>query len=164
MITFTLLGVKKAHGDVALLWKYSINDFILTNIQSDCIVGIKCEITRCGPLFILGVYLPSTNHTTEEFQENFDLVWALYESHHLKVVTGDLNGDFGNVLGDKGRKLPNDRGKILLDFSNTLNICPVNLLDLCERPLKSYDSHLGGIVLLSITSFAKLLIREISVS
>ena len=50
------------------------------------------------------------------------------------IIIRDLNGDFGNALGDKGRKLPNDRGKILLDFASTLNICPVNLLDLREEP------------------------------
>ena len=102
----------------------------LTNIQSDRNVGIKCEITGCRPLFILGVYLPSTNHTTDEFRENFDLLWALYEFLSFEgyvIVTGDLNGDCGNALGNKGRKLPNDRGKILLDFANTLNISPVNL-------------------------------------
>ena len=50
-----ILSGKKAHGGVALLWKYSINDLItpLTNIQSDRIVAIKCEITGCRPLFIL---------------------------------------------------------------------------------------------------------------
>ena len=67
-----IFSSKKAHGGVALLWKYSINDFItpLTSTQSDRSVDIKCEITDCRPLSILGVYLPSTNHTTEEFKEN----------------------------------------------------------------------------------------------
>ena len=59
------------------------------------------------------------------------------------IVTGDFNGEFGNGPGDKGRKLPNDQGKVLLDFANTLNICPVNLLDLCEGPLEPYNSHCG---------------------
>ena len=57
------------------------------------------------------------------------------------IVRVDLNEDFGNALGDEGRKLPNDGGKILLDFANTLNIPPVNLLDLCEGPLQSHNCH-----------------------
>ena len=65
-----IISGKKAHGGVALLWKYSINDFVtpIKSIQSDHIVGIKCEFSGCRPLFILGVYLPSSNHTLDEFK------------------------------------------------------------------------------------------------
>ena len=93
----------QAHGGVALLWKYSINDFVtpIKSIQSDRIVGIKCEFSGCRPLFILGVYLPSSNHTLDEFQECLDLLWALYESlsaDGFVIVLGDVNVDFGNCL------------------------------------------------------------------
>ena len=110
-----ILSGKKAHGGVALLWKYSINDLItpLTNIQSDRIVEINCEMTGCRPLFILGVYLPSTNHTTEEYKKKILIFYGLCMNlYHLK----DLNWDFGNALGNKGKKSPNDLGKILLDL------------------------------------------------
>ena len=58
-----IISGEKAHGGVALLWKYSINDFVtpIKSIQSDRIVGIKCEFSGCRPLFILGVYLHSSN-------------------------------------------------------------------------------------------------------
>ena len=58
-----------AHGGVALLWKYAINDFItpLATINSDRIVGIKCAFPNCSPLFILSVYLPSMNDKIEVF-------------------------------------------------------------------------------------------------
>ena len=41
-----------AHGGVALLWKYAINDFITTleTINSDRIVGIKCDFSNCTSL------------------------------------------------------------------------------------------------------------------
>ena len=52
-----IISGEQAHGGVALLWKYSINDFVtpIKSIQSDRIVGIKCEFSGCRPLFILGV-------------------------------------------------------------------------------------------------------------
>ena len=71
--------------------------------------GIKCKITGCRTLFILGVYLPSTYHTTEELQEYLDLLWALYESllfEDFVNVTRELNEDFGNTLGYKSKKCP----------------------------------------------------------
>ena len=70
---------------------------------------IKCEFSGCRPLFILGVYLPSSNHTLDEFQECLDLLWALYESlsaDGFVIVLGDVNGDFGNCLGVRGKKEP----------------------------------------------------------
>ena len=56
---------------------------------------------------------------------------------------GDLNGDLGNSLGDKGLKEPNERGKLLLDFANYFNLCPINLLTICDGPLETYFSHCG---------------------
>ena len=128
-----IISGEQAHGGVALLWKYSINDFVtpIKSIQSDRIVGIKCEFSGCRPLFILGVYLPSSNHTLDEFQECLDLLWAFYESLSaggFVIVLGDVNGDFGNCLGVRGKKEPKVRGKLLINFANFFNVCPVNLL------------------------------------
>ena len=104
-----IISGEKAQGGVVLLWKYSINDFVtpVKSIQSDRIVGIKCEFSGCIPLFTLGVYLPSSNHTLDEFQECLDLLWALYESlsaDGFVIVLGDVYGDFGNCLGVRGKK------------------------------------------------------------
>ena len=104
-----IISGEKAHRGVALLWKYRINDFVtpIKSIQSDRIVGIKCEFSGCRPLFILGVYLPSSNHTLDEFQECLDLLWALYESlsaDGFVIVLGDVNGDLGNCLSRRARQ------------------------------------------------------------
>ena len=142
-----IISGEKVHGGVALLWKYSINDFVtpIKSIQSDRIVGIKCQFSSCRPLFILGVYLPSSNHTLDEFQECLYLLWALYESlsaDGFVIVLGDINGNFGNCLGVRGKKEPNVRGKFLIDFAN-LYVCPVNLLSSCSGPLETYISQCG---------------------
>ena len=58
-------------------------------------------------------------------------------------MLGDVNGDFGNCLGMRGKKEPNVRGKLLIDFANFFNVCPVNLLLSCSGPLETYISHCG---------------------
>ena len=70
-----------AHGGVALLWKRMLDDYIspLGRISSDRIVGIQCNFTNKNLLFVLGVYLPSSNAKLEEFQECFNHLWALYD-------------------------------------------------------------------------------------
>ena len=145
-----ILSGERAHGGVALIWNHTIHNFIapIDTIESDRIVGIKCEFVNCRPLFILAVYLPSANHALDEFKECFaiDYLWALYDSlsaDGFVILLGDFNGDLGNSLGDKGKKGPNDRGLLLLDFANFFNICPINLLRRCKGPLESYNSHCG---------------------
>ena len=73
-------------GGVALLWKRTIDNFVtpLENIESDRIVGIRCDFDNCDPLFILSVYLPSSNSTIDEFKEYLDFLWALYDSLSAK--------------------------------------------------------------------------------
>ena len=59
------------------------------------------------------------------------------------LILGDLNGDLGNSLGDKGNYEPNQRGLKLLDLADFFNLCPVNLLGSYSGPLESYISHCG---------------------
>ena len=52
-----ILSGKPAHGSVALFWKISIDDLVTPseNIDSDRIVGIRCNFPDSDPLFILSV-------------------------------------------------------------------------------------------------------------
>ena len=131
-----ILSGKAAHGGVALLWKISLDNYIspLENIDSDRIVGIQCDFPGYDTLYILGVYLLSSSHNTEVYDEYFDYLWALYESlssRGMVLIMGDFNGDLGNSLGDKGKREANPRGLKLLDFANYFNLCPVNLMKMC---------------------------------
>ena len=135
-----VLSGNLAHGGVALLWKRTLDDYIslLENISSDRIVGIQCSFPNKNLLFVLGVYLSSSK--LEEVQEYFDHLWALYDSLSARrhvLILGDLNGDLGNSLGDKGSYEPNQRGLKLLDLAGFINLCPVNLLGSCSGPLES---------------------------
>ena len=69
-----LLSGQNVHRDVALLWRHAFDDYItsLTNIQSDRIVGIKCDFDNSSPLYMLSVYIPTSSHNDNEFLEYFD--------------------------------------------------------------------------------------------
>ena len=78
--------------------------------------------------FILSVYLPSSNHNIDEYDECLDYLWALYDSLSAKgivVAMGDFNCDLGNSLGNRGTVNPNQRGVKLLDFANYFNLCQI---------------------------------------
>ena len=76
----------------------------LENIDSDRIVGIRCDLHNRIILFILSVYLSSSSHNIHEYHEYLDYFWALYDSLSAKgtvVAVGDFNGDLGNSLGNR---------------------------------------------------------------
>ena len=85
-----ILSGNIAHRGVALLRKRTTDDFVtpLENIQSDPVIGIRCDFDNCDPLFILSVY----------FKEYLDFLWALHDSLSDKghvLVLDDFNGDLG---------------------------------------------------------------------
>ena len=54
---------KHRHGGVAIFWKQTLDDFVCPlEIDSDRNVGIQIEALDQDPLFMLSVYLPSSNH------------------------------------------------------------------------------------------------------
>ena len=143
-----LLSEQNAHGGVALFWKHAFDDYItpLTNIHSDRIVGIKCDFDNSSPLYILSVYLPTSSQKDIDFLEYFDHLWALYGSLSVKgyvILMGDFNGDLGNSLGEKSAREPNQRGLKLLELADYFNLCPINLLGLCDGPTDTFISHCG---------------------
>ena len=82
------------------IWKRTTADFVtpLENIEFDCTVRIRFDFDNCDSLFILGLYLPSSDGTVEESKEYLDFLWALYDSLSDKghvLVLSAFNGDLG---------------------------------------------------------------------
>ena len=99
-------------------------------------------------LFLFPVYIRPLRAIVSRKLKNTLNISGHYTIHYpLKacfvIITGDLNGDLGNSLGDKGCCAPNDRGLRLLDFANYFNLCPINLLSICSGPLETFVSHCG---------------------
>ena len=143
-----LPSMKPAHRGVALFWKRYFDHFIspLKNINSDRVVGVRCNFPNSTRLFILGVYFPSASHNFTEFNEYSNHLWALFDSLSVNgfvIVLGDFNGDSDNSLGNKAKHEPNQCRLKLLDFASYFNLCPVNLSGTCHGPTETYFSHCG---------------------
>ena len=95
-------------------------------------------------LFSVFICPPPVIPLSEDIERNFDLLWSLCGSLSVNgypIVLGDLNGDLGNSLVEKGTNEPNERGRFLPNFADYFNVCPVNLLSMCEGP--HYSSFCG---------------------
>ena len=100
-----ILSGRRGHGEIGILWSTAFSDFASPlSIDSDRITGVKLTTPDYQSLFILAVYLPSSNHPTDTFQETLDLLWAVYDhfcNQGITVILGDLNGALGYLGGDK---------------------------------------------------------------
>ena len=137
-----------AHGGVALVWKYAIDDFIipLETIDSDHIMGLKCNFLNHSSLSILSVYLPSMNKI-RDFNEYFEYLWAVYD-----ILSTECYGDIENSLGEKGKKESKQQGLKLTEFANFFDLCLVNLLKSCIEPMETYYSLCGRHVLAQLSA------------
>ena len=96
-----ILSRNIAHGGVVLLGKRTIDNFVtpLENIKYR-IVGIRRDFDNCDPLFILSVYLPSSNSTIDKLKDYLDFLWALCDSSSDKghvLVLDDLMETWGLI-------------------------------------------------------------------
>ena len=128
-----------------MLWKASHTCRLVSKLPIDCdrIVGAKFVLDSYEPMFILVVYLPSSNHSLDEFRETLDLLWALYEYYCDQVITlvlGDFNGVLGYLEGDRILSEPSARGELINDFLNYFDLFAANLDNVCSGPLDTFYS------------------------
>ena len=134
-------------GGFGMLWKTSLTS-LASKLPIDCdhIVVAKFVLDSHEPMFILAVYLSSSNHSPDEFHETLDLLWALYEYYcdqGITLVLGDFNGALGYLRGDRISSEPSARGKLINEFLNYFNLFAANLDNVCSGPLDTFYSDDG---------------------
>ena len=143
-----ILSGPRARGvGFEMLWKTS-HTSLASKLAIDCdrIVGAKFVLDSHKPMFILAVYLQSSNHSLDEFRETLDLLWALYEYHcdqGITLVLVDFNGALGYLGGDRISSEPRAREELINDFLNYFNLFAVNLDNVCSGPLDTFYSDDG---------------------
>ena len=100
-----ILSDRRGHEGVGILWSNAFSDFASPlSIDSDRLTGVKLTAPDHQSLFVLAVYLPSSNHPTDTFQETLDLLWAVYYhfcNQGITVILGDFDGALGYLGGDR---------------------------------------------------------------
>ena len=94
---------------------------ILPHIKSDRICAIQLTLPESNLLTLIGVYMPSSDHSQDEYTSCLDAVDSIIS--HLSpqdplLVVGDLNCHLGPLGGPITSDCPNARGllwKVLID-------------------------------------------------
>ena len=87
--------------------------------------------------------MPSTNYSDEIFQEYIDVIWSLLEQYSelgYCFLLGDFNTRVGKDGGPRGCENPNNRGRVVLELLEFLNLCAINLQEVTSGPHYTYFS------------------------
>ena len=130
----------KGSGGVAILVRktcgYKTNEL---NIENDRICAVKLVKRGYENVCIIGVLLPSTNYSVEEYLSYFSTVCSIYEqmsSDCVTIVCGDFNTDIS-------LNVKNTKSKHLLNFVESNNMSPALLITGCRGPKYTYRSKDG---------------------
>ena len=92
------------------------------NIDSDRICGVQLELKECT-LTVLCVYLPSSDHTFEEFTtyvNELDCTICAYQTQGPVVIAGDIYAHSLNICST-----PNPHGTLIHDLIDRNHFYPV---------------------------------------
>ena len=123
-------------GGVGLIWKKSISASPV-NIDSDRICGIQLELSECV-LTVLCVYLPSSDHTIEEFTayvNELNCAVCALQTQGPVLLAGDFNAHLPNTCTS-----PNQQGKLLNDLIDQNHLYPVSCSSIVSGPNYTYFS------------------------
>ena len=135
---------KVGKGGVALFWKYDVDNYVIRlNIDDDRLIGIQVLVSRECYVYIIQLYLPSSNHCMQEFEEYIfklqDICSSFVESETL-IIMGDLNAHLNCT---KLIKRCDRRALLLHNFLACNNLVFANTLPTCKGANDTFVSYNG---------------------
>lgn len=143
---------RRGKGGVAILWRKDINFTINIHedVGNDRIIVISVEMTNGHKLYLIGVYLPSSNSSLSSYRECLEtLEDVINQFIHFGtvIIAGDFNAHIGNHSGPKCLpKKVNCRGKDLTAMMSRLDLVSLNSQEFVSGPSATYYSNDGNIM------------------
>ena len=135
---------KVGKGGVALFWKRELDKYIsLLDIDDDRLVGIEYQVAKEYYMYVIQMYLPSTNHCMQDFKEYMQKLQDLcsvYSNKGILILMGDFNA---HQNGSSCFKRYDSRSVILRDFLAFNNLVSINSLPICTGANSTFVSYTG---------------------
>ena len=135
-------GIRRGQGGTAIFWRKSLGGVSpYTGISHDRFCAKRLETENTLILNIFSAYLPDTS-SNDDFETNLDeLSCAIdqMETGSQTILCGDLNGDVGNSMGNKGIKTAKNQGKTIVRFAERYHLFPVNMDGITSGPVHTYE-------------------------
>ena len=133
-------------GEVAIMYKKSINAVPLTSLSNDrmCCIMLNLLAGQCDDLLtIIGTYMPCTNYPLDEYKEYLSkLEQAILSTPHdgLVIITGNFNAHLGSLAGSHNPHSPNGRGLLLKELIDRTFSYSVSDSSMASDPSYTFSS------------------------
>ena len=141
---------RRGKGGIGFIWRRQLDKDIekLENVGNDRIIAIKITTSKGLVLFIVAVYLPSTNSSIVEFRNTLDAMVDVIDQFYdqgIVIVMGDFNCHIGKSGGPRSLDAVNDRGCDLAKMIERQCLISVNSQDLCAGSIGTYFAECGSV-------------------
>ena len=137
--------LQRGCGGVSILWKKGLKVSPISTLSSDRICGINLSLDNNIVLSILGIYMPSSDQSIENYTEylnDVDLFFSSLTSNDPVILVGDLNCHLGHLGGSRCIDVPNRRGILWKYLLDKHSLFVASLGSLSSGPTHTYSS--GG--------------------
>jgi endonuclease/exonuclease/phosphatase family metal-dependent hydrolase len=148
-INHNLGNIRVRKGGLAIMWRRDL-DYCVAKLElpasdhSDRIMGISMQVNGMVPIYIINVYLPSSNYPMECYREVCSLLHVVCETYAGKgilILAGDFNGQ---INSERFGPRINTRGYCLQEIMTFHNLYSTVSHGTCAGPVYTYlpDSDL----------------------
>ena len=95
-------------GGVGIIWNKSIQASPISNFKSDRFCAVKVSLSNGSSMSLISVYLPSTDHPLDEFEECLNELICVYSALQAEgpvVLLGDFNAHLNHPRNHQGSLL-----------------------------------------------------------
>ena len=95
-------------GGVGIIWNKSIQASPISNFKSDRFCAVKVSLSNGSTMSLISVYLPSTDHPLDEFEECLNELICVYSALQAEgpvVLLGDFNAHLNHPRNHQGSLL-----------------------------------------------------------
>lgn len=132
-------------GGIALFWRKHIQTF---PIEHECTDRVIIALTRIEniEIYVIGVLLPSTNISIDEYKQTVEWVEKLFDEYSEigpVFIMGDFNAHLSKHFGAKNHSRANERGLVIESFIAERDLISItSQLESCG-PDYTFLSHNG---------------------
>lgn len=138
-------SIRRGKGGVAILWKKSINSIVSKMyIDDDRISGLCITLSSGARIFLINVYMPSSDYPIEVYRSYVQKVSDLYEEYNSigeVVLLGDWNAE---VDGENYTARDDYQSRELISMCSNLDIASLCVSYSCSGPRYTFDPFESG--------------------
>ena len=136
---------RRGKGGLGILWRKDLSSLVSKlYLDDDRLTGICVHLQNNAKLFIINVYMPSTDYPIELYREYVQKVSDIYEEYNSVgqvLLVGDWNAE---LSGDRYSARSDSQSTELQLLCESLDVTSMCVSSICKGPTYTFDPFESG--------------------